>query len=107
MILLIFDKDIQSDINNFKKIFYISIVLLFLLNIIIFSIIFTNHKKENNNILKNMNISDSIPNQNMFDDNYCLLVKNKLRNRTQPFDFQNEFIFFTDLISYAIYCNFL
>lgn len=100
-------EDIQSDINNFKKIFYISIVLLFLLNIIIFSIIFTNHKKENNNILKNMNISDSIPNQNMFDDNYCLLVKNKLRNRTQPFDFQNEFIFFTDLISCKIPFSFI
>ena len=100
-------EDFQSDINNFKKIFYISIVLIFLLNIVIFSIIFTNHKKENNNILQNMNIYDSIHNQIMFDDNYCLLVKNKLRDRTRPFDFQNEFIFFTDLISCKIPFSFI
>ena len=37
----------------------------------------------------------------------CLLVKNKLKNRTHPFDFANELIFFTELISCKIPFSFI
>jgi hypothetical protein len=44
----------------------------------------------------------------VFSDNIdCINVKNKLNNRTQPFDYFNEFLFFTDLISCKIPFSFI
>jgi hypothetical protein len=37
----------------------------------------------------------------------CIIVKNRLNNRTRPFDFENEFLFFTDLISCKIPFSFI
>lgn len=37
----------------------------------------------------------------------CIIVKNKLRNRVHPFDFVNEFHFFTNLISCKIAFSFI
>ena len=37
----------------------------------------------------------------------CTLVNNKLKNRTQPFEYENELIFFTELISCKIPFSFI
>lgn len=46
-------------------------------------------------------------NHSFYNDIDCIIVKNKLNNRTQPFDFVNEFLFFTDLISCKIPFSFI
>jgi hypothetical protein len=46
-------------------------------------------------------------NLSVYNDIDCIIVKNKLNNRTQPFDFINEFLFFTDLISCKVPFSFI
>lgn len=94
-------KEIKIDFRNFKKIFYIIITLIILINIIIFSFTYIINKKAPNNLYKNKNIQYLIENikksiQNEISYNYidCALVKNNFNNRIHPFDFENELIFF-------------
>jgi len=107
-------KGIKDIINKFKRIFYIFITLIFLLNTLIFSFLFIRNsiltKKLHNNINITYlieNITNSIKNKMSPHNNACLLVKNKLKNRIQPFDFEDELIFFIDLISCKIPFSFI
>ena len=87
-------------------------LLVFLLSSLI--ILFVLIKNSKNNSQNNMNISYLIENlteliQNIIspDENVYILVKNKLKNRMQPFDFENELIFFANLISYKVPFSFI
>ena len=94
-------KIIKTNNRKFKIILYIFIL----------SLIFIKDKKASSNSYKNINITNLIENikQYKINSNYigCILVKNKLKNRTHPFDFENEFFFFTDLISCKIPFSFI
>ena len=107
-------KEIKMEIRNFKKIFYIFINLIILLYFTIISFIFMKNKLVLNNLFRNKNITyvinqktNSNQNEISSDDIICLLVKNKLKNRIQPFDYENEFVFFTELISCRIPFSFI
>lgn len=52
-------------------------------------------------------LKSSIVNQVFSNDIDCLIVKDILKNRTQPFDFMKEFVFFTNLISCNIPFSFI
>lgn len=100
--------ELKYNISNFKKIFYIFIILILLLNTLIFSFLFIRNSIFTNNLQNNINITylienitSSIENKINADNNACILVKNKLKNRILPFDFEDELMFFIDLIS----CN--
>ena len=49
-----------------------------------------------------MNITQFIKDEINLDDNACEFIKYKLKTRTQPFEYENELIFFTSLISCKI-----
>ena len=104
-------KKIKIDFNNFKKIFYIFITLIILINFLIFSMIFMKNKTPPSNLYNNINITylmENIKKKEINSDNInCIIVKNKLKNRTQPFDFETEFFFFTNLISCKIPFSFI
>ena len=94
-------KEIKIEIRNFKKNFYIFITLIILINYIIFLFIFIRNKIAFSNLYKNVNITflkenitKSIQNEISFIDIDCIFVKNKLKKRTQPFEFENELLFF-------------
>lgn len=88
----------KTDISNFKRIFYIFIILIILLNFAIFSITLNRNKKSPNDLYNNINITylmESIKkNEINSNDIDCIIVKNKLKNRTEPFVFENEILFF-------------
>ena len=107
-------KAIKIDIINLKKNFYILITLIILLNFIIILFTFIRNKTVSSNLYKNINISylikklkTSIQNEINSSDIDCIFVKNKLKYRTQPFDYENELIFFTELISCKIPFSFI
>lgn len=52
-------------------------------------------------------LKSSIVNQVFSNDIDCIMVKDILKNRTQPFDFMKEFLFFTNLISCNIPFSFI
>jgi len=76
---------------NFKKIVYKFIILIIFLNLIYFI----------------KNIKALIQNKINTNNNACINIKNKLENRTKPFDFENELIFFTELIMCKIPFSFI
>ena len=104
-------KKIKTDISNFKKIFYIFITLIILLNFAIFSMTFNKNKKSPNDLYNSINITYLMENIKKYEINSneinCITVKNKLKNRTQPFVFENELLFFFDLISCKIPFSFI
>lgn len=107
-------KAIKIDINNFKNIFYIFITLIILVNFVFFSFTFIGDKIALNHSNKNININylikkitKSIKNEISSNDIKCILVKNKLKNRKQPLDYENELLFFIDLISCNIPFSFI
>ena len=54
-----------------------------------------------------MNITQFIKDEINLDDNACEFIKYKLKTRTQPFEYENELIFFTSLISCKIPFSFI
>ena len=107
-------KESKAEFCNFKKIIYIFLSLIILLNSLIVLFISFDHKNSKNNLQNNINISCFMENitkliQNIIspDESVCIHVKNKLKNRTQPFDFENELFFFADLISCKIPFSFI
>jgi hypothetical protein len=104
---------IKININKLKNFFYI-FTFIILLNFLIFPLIFFRDKKSNNNLIKNINITNLnnnitklIQNLKNSDDNTCKIIKEKLINRTHPLDFENELLFFIDLISCKIPFSFI
>jgi len=91
---------IQENIKNFSYRFF----KIILLNLLIFQHIFIRNKNSKNN-LGNINITNL--NKNITNDNACLLIKEKLNNRTNPLEFKNELNFFMDLISCKIPFSFI
>ena len=107
-------KTIKNDISNFKKNFNIFITLIILLNLVIMIFSFIRNKTISKNLLKSINIDylikkikNSIQDEINFNNIECILINNKLKNRTQPFDFENELLFFTNLISCKIPFSFI
>ena len=90
---------IKNSIIQIRKIFY-------LLIIIILSLLFqkTNFK---NNFYKKKAIFPIIQNENYSITNNCSIVKEQLDKRTQPFNYENEFYFFTSIISCKIPFSFI
>ena len=106
-------KESKTDFFNSKKYSFI-IIIIILFNFLILLFIFIKHKKSKNNSQENINIAYIFQNltkliENIIspDEKTCILVKNKLNNRTQPFDFENELFFFADLISCKIPFSFI
>jgi hypothetical protein len=80
-----------------------------ILNILIISFLFIRNNKYTNNLHNNLNTTYLIENITSLiekkinpSNNDCILFKNKLKNRIQPFDFEDELIFFIELISCKI-----
>ena len=108
------EKENKINIKNFRNLFYIFFTIIIILNFIFFSNIFIRNKIILNNIYKNINITylidnitKSIKNKISSNDIECKLVENMLKSRTQPFDFENELLFFTNLISCKIPFSFI
>ena len=57
--------------------------------------------------LLNKVFNSKTTNHAFYNDIDCIIVKNKLKKRIRPFDFVNEFYFFTDLISCKIPFSFI
>ena len=89
-------------ICNLEKIYYIFIALFILLCCIIISI-----NIKNNFSLKIINEKYSFKKDKTYNDTHCLIIKAKLQNRTQPLDYANELIFFTQLIECQIPFSFI
>jgi len=78
-------------IKNFRH--FIFKIILF--NYLIFLLIFIRNKNSKNNIITNLN-------KNTPTNNACILIKEKLNNRKNPLEFENELNFFIELISCKI-----
>ena len=88
------------------KIFYIFISLF----IIFYSFIIRSITIKNRifkPFFNNKNITQLIQNNINLDDDVCLSVKNKLKQRAKPLDYENEFYFFISLISCKIPFSFI
>ena len=82
---------IKRNISKYEKSFLIFITLF---------IIYINYKTK----INTTKIIDNIVN---IDNNTCQIIKNKLNNRIGPFDFQEEFLFISSLISCKIPFSFI
>ena len=100
-------KKIKRYAWNLKFVYSIFIVLIFVLICSFLSFRFIRNKIGFNNEYKNINIINSLEKDKASNETDCLLVKNKLKNRTHPFDFANELIFFTELIACKIPFSFV
>ena len=106
-------KENKTNFFKLKKIWFI-ITFIILFSFLILSFIFIKNKISKNNLKENINIAIVLGNltkliQNIInpDENVCIFVKNQLKNRAQPFDFENELFFFADLISCKIPFSFI
>jgi len=88
----------KSNIIKYRKIFNIIFTFLILLTYLLLSFNFIGNRKRKNNQFNNFNIKQFIKNITNLNNNDCKFIKNLLRNRTHPFDFENELIFFISLI---------
>lgn len=87
--------------NNYsilKFIYYILISFVIVIIFAIFSFKLFKYKFYLSNTYETVNIQKFIKQDRTINDIDCLLVKSKLKNKTHPFDFANELIFFTELI---------
>ena len=105
-------KESKAKIFNLKKVFYIFLSLIIIFNSLILLFIFIYHTKFKKNSQENIahfieNLTKVIQNIICPDDNACIIVKKQLKNRTQPFSFENELLFFADLISCQIPFSFI
>ena len=92
--------------KKFKIIFFIVIILLIILASIALSLFFINNRN-NNSYMKNMNITNLIQNDINFNDKICKFIKRKLKNRKQPFSYEEELSFFLSLIKCKIPFSFI
>jgi hypothetical protein len=88
---------IKGNKINFKKIVY-KLIILILLNSLNFFFFWIRNIKNTKKIIKN---------EINTNDNVCIGIKNKIIKRTQPLDFENELLFFTDLIMCKIPFSFI
>ena len=82
---------IKLNISKYEKILFVFITLF---------IIYNNYKTK----IDVSKIIDKIIN---IDNNTCKIIKNRLKNRNGPFDFQEEFFFISSLISCKIPFSFI
>lgn len=88
-------------------IWYRFISLFIIINSFIFSFFIIIKKNHNNNVFRNMNITELIINNLNLNNNECRFIKNELKKRNNPFDFENEFFFFASLILCKIPFSFI
>ena len=78
--------------------------------IILYSLIFAFFifkNLNNNNLYDDKRISKILENTIHLDNHACKYIKKKLEKRTRPFNYENEFIFFSSLISCKIPFSFI
>ena len=80
-------------INNYKISLYIIIIVLIILDYLISSF-----NKNINIKIRNMNITNLLENEINFDETICRFIKGKLKNRIQPFEYEEELSFIISLI---------
>ena len=97
----------KSNILKIKCILFIFILSFFIINSLNFSSIFLRTRKFQNNLKLDKNITKLILKNTILDNTECIYIKNLLKKRTQPFDFENELIFFASLISCKIPFSFV
>jgi len=98
---------IINNVNYRKKIFFILIILLIIIYSFIFSIIIVKNGIFKTVLDNKRNITQQIENNIVLNDNDCLYIKNSLKRRSKPLNFQNEFYFFVSLISCKIPFSFI
>ena len=86
--------------------FYIIIIFIIILIILISAFIFKfrDNKIRNN---ENFNITELIESKTDFNNTVCHFIKRKLKNRKQPFDYEEELSFFISLILCKIPFSFI
>ena len=96
-------KSIKKDFKDIKKFiyFFISFIVIIFFCFILFFLIFIRNKIEpiNKNVIIKSNITTN--------DIFCEKTLKKLYNRTRPFNYEDELIFITDLISCDIPFSFI
>jgi hypothetical protein len=100
------NKFYKSNSIKYRRTFYIIVTFFLVLIYLLFSFN-ENRKSKKNNLFNNFNIKQLIKNERNLDNNDCNYIKNLMRNRTQPFDFENELIFFITLLSCKIPFSFI
>ena len=80
-------------INNYKISLYIIIIVLIILDYLISSF-----NKNINIKIRNMNITNLLENEINFDESICRFINGKLKNRIQPFEYEEELSFIISLI---------
>ena len=97
----------NSNFITFRRIFYIIVIFFIIITYLLYSFNFIENGKIKNNIFNNVNIKQLIKKGISLNNNDCNFIKNLLINRTQPFDFENELIFFISLLSCKIPFSFI
>ena len=91
-----------------KKCFFIIIIVIIILGSFFISFKFLFSKNYNNyNSINNINITELIQNEKYFDDKVCRFIKIRLKNRIQPFGFEDELSFIISLILCKIPFSFI
>ena len=101
------NKSIKSNSIRSKKKFYLSNTFLIILIFLVFICAIIINKIYKIKLFKHKNKFGLIQNKTNPDTNACSFIKNKLENRTQPFDYENELEFFISLISCKIPFSFI
>jgi len=92
-----------------RKIKYLAICFLIILIYLVsyFKVIKHKYNNINNISYENLNIKEFINDTTNLDNQACQFIKYKLEKRTKPFDYENELIFITSLISCKIPFSFV
>ena len=98
-------KLIKTNIINIK--IFVKIITSLIIFYSLFYIINTKDKYYKTNFFNIMNISNLHKKNLIFDKNVCLYIKNELNKRYKPFKYEEEFFFFTSLISCKIPFSFI
>ena len=92
-------------INDKYNIFFYNII--FFLTILIFFMSSFILNKKNNIKFSNLNVTELIESEANFDKKICNIIKRKLKNRKQPFDYEGELSFIISLILCKIPFSFI
>ena len=95
--------------NFFKKKWTLLaiIIILIIVYYLMILIIFIRNKQLKKNLKLKKKIKQKIIKNMIPDNKECIYIKNQLKKRIQPLDFENEFIFFASLISCKIPFSFI
>jgi len=104
---IITNKCYKSNIIKYNRLFYIFIIFFILFFYLSFLYKIIRNRNNKNNIFKNLNIKYLVKKGKTLDNKTCKFIRNISKYRTNPFDFENELIFFISLLSCKIPFSFI